>query len=140
MHSTLDEYLALLARRGDNPLLPTPPAYAALWERARAAGLRLGRLYVVRRALAPDAGGGFSPTTGDIWVYHGEAMASPERGLLHLLHELAHAKRGTTAATSVDADWSEEAETFREAQAFVRRFGLPDLVVDVWLVERLVVV
>ena len=71
---------------GSGLLVPPPPIYTELLERARAAGFRVRNLYMLRRHVAMSRAACYDAVTGDIWIQSGT-----ENNLYYLLHELAHA-------------------------------------------------
>ncbi len=66
----LDDLLTIWRWQGLDPVLETPPACAAVRERACAARIPLGRLLVVKYPLRPAIDGTFNSTTRDIWVWY----------------------------------------------------------------------
>lgn len=93
-----------------------------LWQRARAAGIPLGRLAILRRPLtAARIGGAWNRSTGDIWVLQSD---DPVETLRRLLHELAHAERQSPRPTTIDEDWNEEAATEHRARELAQRWDV----------------
>lgn len=125
---SLAEHLAYLRRvGGQDPLLPAPAECLALWARGRAAGLPIGRLFVLAAPLHPGAAGGYEADSGDIWLHHDPSR--PERTAHHLLHELAHAANPRRSPPeSIDAFCDEEVATERRARELAVGWGLPELV------------
>src|SRR5437016_14169192 len=85
---------------GQKTLVDTPPECAYLWEKGKAAGFHLGRLYVVSEPLDPGAGGAWHRESGDVWLLL--RPDSPVRTQTNLLHELAHADLRTPAPDTLD--------------------------------------
>lgn len=75
----------------DRRIAEPPPVLLELWERGRAAGYPLGRLYVLDAPLVPGVGGTYHRPSGDVWVHH-DADA-PDATVVRLLHEIGHAAR-----------------------------------------------
>lgn len=93
-----------------------------LWQRARAAGIPLGRLAILHRPLtAARIGGAWNRSTGDIWVLQSD---DPAETLRRLLHELAHAERQSPRPATIDEDWNEEAVTEHRARELAQRWDV----------------
>lgn len=112
-----------------------PPACLALWRRARAAGLPLGRLSLVTcPSSAPRLVSGWNRASGDVWVLHsGDAGETLRR----LLRELARAERHTPAPTTIDADWNEEIAIEHRARELALRWDVASAFADAPLAARL---
>jgi hypothetical protein len=80
-------------------------------------------LYVLSEPLYPYRGGGCDLAQRDIWVlFRSEEESGLIRTLRTLLHELAHLARTKTGAYStIDEDWSEEAQTWTYARELAVR-------------------
>jgi hypothetical protein len=94
---TLQERVAAAQATGHNIAIEPPLECRMLWQRARAAGIPLGQLVILRRPLtAAHIGGAWNRSTGDIWVLQSD---DPAETLRRLLHELAHATKNVERRT-----------------------------------------
>lgn len=128
------EYIKM-ATAVDLRIYPAPSICAMLWERAQAAGIKLGELYVLRQSLEPGVGGSFNSTTRDIWVAYDQER--PEEAAKCLLHELAHARRGARKDGDINADWEEEEVVFRLAHQLAVDWGVAEWLSSAQLEEEL---
>lgn len=119
---TLQERVAAERATGHDIAIEPPQECRMLWQRARAAGIPLGRLAILRRPLtAARIGGAWNRSTGDIWVLQSDDLAETLR---RLLHELAHAERQSPCPTTIDEDWNEEAATEHRARELAQRWDV----------------
>jgi hypothetical protein len=119
---TLQERVAATQATGHDIAIEPPQECRALWQRARAAGIPLGRLAILRRPLtAARIGGAWNRSTGDIWVLQSD---DPAETLRRLLHELAHAERQSSRPATIDEDWNEEAATEHRARELAQRWDV----------------
>ncbi|MBF6611611.1 MAG: hypothetical protein IVW55_00600 [Chloroflexi bacterium] len=112
---------------GRETLVDTPPECAYLWEKGKAAGFHLGRLYMVNEPLDPGAGGAWHRESGDVWLHCPPSPDSPVRSQTNLLHELAHADLRTRATEMLDGYWDGEAATWRRARELAVEWGVEHL-------------
>ena len=119
---TLQERVAAERATGHDIAIEPPQECRMLWQRARAAGIPLGRLAILRRPLtAARIGGAWNRSTGDIWVLQSD---DPAETLRRLLHELAHAERQSPRPATIDEDWDEEAATEHRARELAQRWDV----------------
>jgi hypothetical protein len=119
---TLQERVAAEQATGHDSAIEPPQECRMLWQRARAAGIPLGRLAILRRPLtAARIGGAWNRSTGDIWVLQSD---DPAETLRRLLHELAHAERQSPRPATIDEDWNEEAVTEHRARELAQRWDV----------------
>lgn len=119
---TLQERVAAERATGHDIAIEPPQECRMLWQRARAAGIPLGRLAILRRPLtAARIGGAWNRITGDIWVLQSD---DPAETLRRLLHELAHAERQSPRPATIDEDWNEEAVTEHRARELAQRWDV----------------
>jgi hypothetical protein len=119
---TLQERVAAEQATGHDSAIEPPQECRMLWQRARAAGIPLGRLAILRRPLtAARIGGAWSRSTGDIWVLQSD---DPAETLRRLLHELAHAERQSPRPATIDEDWNEEVATEHRARELAQRWDV----------------
>lgn len=119
---TLQERVAAERATGHDIAIEPPQECRMLWQRARAAGIPLGRLAILRRPLtSARIGGGWNRRSGDIWVLQDDDRAETLR---RLLHELAHAERQSPRPTTIDDDWNEEIATEHRAHELARRWDV----------------
>jgi hypothetical protein len=118
----LQERVAATQATGHDIAIEPPQECRALWQRARAAGIPLGRLAILHRPVtAARIGGGWNRSTGDIWVLQSD---DPVETLRRLLHELAHAERQSPRPATIDEDWNEEAATEHRARELAQRWDV----------------
>ena len=124
---SLEDRLHLLHLQGIELVVSPPPVCLDLWQRAKAdSTFHLGQLFVLSQPLLPFTGGTYNRVTGDIWVLLD--AEEPQRTAQWLLHELAHARqRLQDPPESIDADWDQEAATFRQARELALEWGRGDL-------------
>ncbi|GHO77223.1 hypothetical protein KSD_49940 [Ktedonobacter sp. SOSP1-85] len=131
-HSTfthqLQELRASLPPEAPDPLIdPSPDAFLHLWECARAAGIVVSNLLIVRQQLDFRAAGAYSIEDHDIWVWY-SPDASEEQALRTLLHELAHAQYPPTLPyASFEEEWEEERATWKRAIALAQAWEMEHL-------------
>lgn len=116
MHGySLGQELEMQRLLGRDLRVETPPAVAALWERARAEGIPVGPLYCLAAPWIPGAGAAIDRRDGATWIYH-EPDALP-RTLHFALHEIAHAARPAQGRhRTIDDYCRDERETEEEAR------------------------
>ena len=122
---------------GSNIHLPTPPACAALIERARADGILLGRLYVLSCPLTPGVRGSYDRTSGDLWCHFYAGDQRGDRPVLQcLLTLIAHAKLCQPVPETIEQDWQQEQAAWEAAIALASAWGMEDVFPEADLSER----
>lgn len=119
---TLQERVAAEWVTGHTIAIEPSQACRMLWQRARAAGIPLGQLTILRRPLAAARiGGAWNRSTGNIWVRQSD---DPAETLRRLVHELAHAERQSPHPVTIDDDWNEEVATEHRARDLAQRWDV----------------
>ena len=107
---------------GSGLLVPPPPIYTELLDRARAAGFRVRNLYVLRRHVAMSRAACYDAVTGDIWIQSGT-----EKNLYYLLHELSHAAQSPNEpGRTLDRYWHDERATIEYSRQLAVEWGFAD--------------
>ena len=107
-----------------NILLPLSPRWEALLKRARAEGIPIKHLFLVRHPLFPDALGGYYRDSRDIWCFldpddpQGEHQAMTTCFVL-----LARLALRQPIPTTIEEDWAQEQAAWLEAAHLAHRWG-----------------
>ncbi|EFH88847.1 hypothetical protein [Ktedonobacter racemifer] len=134
----LQELRASLPPGAPDPLIDPPPdAFLHLWECARAAGIVVSDLLVVRQPLDLRAAGAYSIEDHDIWVWYSSDVPE-EQALRTFLHELAHAQCPPTLPyASFEEEWAEERATWKRAIALAHAWRVSHLFSEEIIAELL---
>lgn len=107
----------------------TPPACEQIIAQARAAGIPVGRLYVVSRPLAAGSFGTYDRETGDLCCHY-EASRGKEgqrEVLQRLLILLASVKCQFPVAHTIAQEWECTRQAMEEAHALAAQWGYTDV-------------
>ena len=140
MRNTFEEQIQRLERDYHQQLLvPPPDDILLLWQKAISDVLPVRHLYVVTLPLKWGTRGSRDTFTGDTWVLHSGPDDLRETRIT-MLHELAHAKRSSSAPHTMDEHWDEEEATYQTAFMLAREWGVNDFFTQDDLDDRLEIV
>jgi len=107
----------------------TPPACERLMTQARAAGIPVGRLYIVSRPLSAANFGTCDRETGDLCCYYDASRGTQgQRELLQrLLILLASLKLGQSTPHTVAQEWGDIRQAIEEASVLAQQWGQMDV-------------
>jgi hypothetical protein len=109
-------------------VLPTPPACQVLVEQAKAAGIPIGRLFVLSRPLQTGVQGSFDEQTKDIWCHYSCEGGDGARRLLQcLLILIARIKLAFPLPNTVEEDWEHTRLAHQEAFTLAEQWGHTDI-------------
>jgi hypothetical protein len=123
-----DDLEYIRRRSGRSIVLPTPPACLALVKAAKAAGIPIGTLFILSRALSPAIRGSYDRKTGDLWCHFDGSEKDGAREVLQcLLTLIAHVKLQHPPPVTIEQDWDQARSAHREAFALAQAWGREDL-------------
>jgi hypothetical protein len=122
---------------GTNILLPTPPVCTALMERARAEGIPVGQLFVLSCSLLPGVRGSYDRISRDLWCHYDASGPRGDQSIMQcLLTLLAHARLGQPIPATIEEDWQQEQNAWREAVLLARAWELEEIFLEDDLTAR----